>query len=67
MTTRIILGQTIEPCEYAPGEHKGRWAWRRDHNPTGIPWSDENCRHFQTLGEARECIGEWLRLENSYR
>jgi hypothetical protein len=54
-------GFTIYPCEWAKGEHNGRWFVQQYHRPTGIPWADENCPHFHTLAEARERINEWLK------
>lgn len=60
MKEHRIFGETVAPCEWAPGEHKGRWVWRSTHVPTGRRWSDESCSHFQTLGEARVAIAEWL-------
>ena len=54
---------TIYPCEYAKGEHRGRWTVLTYHK-TGIPYSDEFSPHFCTLTAAKEFIDERLGAED---
>ena len=63
MTDRKYKGQMIRECDYARGEHNGRWIIQTYHGPTGNPWSDENCPHYHTLAEARASINESIRWE----
>ena len=51
-------GNRIYECECAPSEHRGGWFIQAYH-PTGIPYSDELCPHFQSIHEAKEAIREW--------
>ena len=56
--THTYRGQTIYPCERAPGEHRGRWIVQAFHTHTGMPWGDEECPHYASLAAAREAINE---------
>ena len=61
--THKYRGQTIKPCEFAIGEHRGRWAVRTRHI-TGVPFADDFCAHYQTLAEAKAAIDEWTRTDH---
>ena len=56
-------GHTIYPCEYAKGEHPGRWTVLTYHR-TGMPYSDGSCPHFQTLGVAKAFIDECINVHS---
>ena len=62
MTIHKYRGQTIYPCERARGEHRGRWVVGGYHAPTGMPYADELCPHFQSLADARAWIGDGVRV-----
>jgi len=47
------------------GGHSGRWLVQTYHYPTGNPWADELCPHYQTLKAARESIREDLEADKS--
>ena len=67
MQTYKYRGETIAPCERAPGEHKGRWVVWAFHQPSGLPFADDLLTHYRTLAEARESIAYWqsFRAEES--
>lgn len=47
-------GVTILPTSSVHAQ--GRWYIQAIHRPTGIPYSEDHCRHCQTLAEARREI-----------
>jgi len=49
-------GHLIRPCDYANGEHAGRWYVQTYHAPTGLRWEDSVCPHYHTLRDARDAI-----------
>ena len=53
MTTTTTTRAHIYPCERVAGEHRGRWIVQTYHAPTGMPYADELCPHYQTRAEAR--------------
>lgn len=55
--THTYRGNIIEPCERAPGQHRGPWIIRAYHH-TGMILADELCYHAQTLAEARQYIDD---------
>ncbi len=55
--THTYRGYTITPCDYAKGEHDGRWVVITYHR-TGNPYSDELNPHFHTLTDAKAGINE---------
>ena len=55
--TRTYRGQTIYPCERAPGEHAGRWTIQSYHH-TGMSYVDDLCPHYPTMAAARQAIDE---------
>jgi len=59
-TIHRYKGEIIEPCEMAPGQHRGRWIVRSYHRPTGMVWADSECAHYPTLAAAREAITDQL-------
>lgn len=56
LRTHEYMGRTIEPCERAHGEHRGRWIVRSYHRQTGMLYADELCGHYPTLAAAQEAI-----------
>ena len=40
------------------GRHRGGWYIQTYHSPTGMPWSDEECPHFDSIAGARNFIRE---------
>ena len=62
-------GRVIRDYVDAEGGHSGRWLVQTYHYPTGNPWADELCPHYQTLKAARESIREDLEadMEPTYR
>ena len=61
--THKYRGQTIKPCEFAIGEHRGRWAVRVP-GKSGFLFADEYCAHYQSLAEAKAAIDEWTRTDH---
>lgn len=59
--THTYRGHTIYPCEYAAGEHAGRWTILTYHARTGMPYADELNPHFQTLADAKARIDERIK------
>jgi hypothetical protein len=49
----------VRRCEWAEGEHRGRWIVQTYHGPTGMPWSDQECPHYQTRAEARVALDRY--------
>ena len=49
-------GQRIIRCNWEEGRHRGEWYIQTYHSPTGMPWSDEECPHFDTIAQARNYI-----------
>lgn len=58
MDTHTYMGIKIRRCGWEVGQHSGRWIIQSYHE-TGIPWSDECCKHVRSLAEAREYIREY--------
>lgn len=61
MKTYTYRGHTIERCERAPGEHRGRWIIRTADAARGLIYADELCPHRNTLADAREAIDEAIK------
>lgn len=61
MKARTYHGSTIYPCEWASGQHKGKWIVQTFHQ-TGMPYADSECPHFHTLADAKRHIDEWARI-----
>jgi hypothetical protein len=58
---RTYRGWPIRPCCWSKGQHYGRWIVQARHMPTGIPYSDEECSHFNTIAEARAAVDLYIR------
>lgn len=52
-------GYWIEECDYAPGEHKGKWYVAIRHK-TGTTYADDACPHFMTKAAAKAHISAWV-------
>ena len=51
----------VRRCEWAAGQHRGKWIIQIYHGPTGNPWSDQECPHYQTKKDAREALAQGRR------
>ena len=57
MEHRTCLGRSIIPCSYVENTSKGlRWYVETLHQPTGIPYDEQNSPKFSSLKAAREFV-----------
>jgi len=52
--THTYRGYTIHPTSSA--QAKGPWYVQTHHSPTGLPWVEEQCPQFYTLGSVKNWI-----------
>lgn len=53
-------GMRIRECMCERYNQGKRWFVQTYHSPTGIPWSESECRHYVSLNAARAGINEGI-------